>query len=100
MTRTARWGARTTPGPRDLPSALAELYRQIELLPENERDVVDLLYFHGLTQAEVASQLGVTERTVRRYWTAARLRLFEALKDVLPPAAGRTTVASLEIRAE
>ena len=70
------------------------------MLPESECDVVDLLYFHGLTQAEVASQLGVTERTVRRYWTAARLRLFEALKEILPPAAGRATVASLQIHAE
>jgi RNA polymerase sigma factor (TIGR02999 family) len=68
---------------------LAALYRQIELLPENERDVLDLLYFHGLTQVEVAAELGITERTVRRHWTAARVRLFEALKE------SRLTVAGL-----
>ena len=72
----------------DPPAALAELYQQIESLPARERDVVDLLYFHGLSQAETASQMGVTERTVRRYWTVARLRLFEAMKETLPPAAG------------
>jgi DNA-directed RNA polymerase specialized sigma24 family protein len=49
---------------------------------------VDLIYFHGLSQAETATQLGVTERTVRRYWTVARLRLFEALKENLPFATG------------
>ena len=97
MTRTAACGSQDDSWASGPPSVLAELYRQIELLPENERDVVDLLYFHGLTQAEAASQLGVTERTVRRYWTAARLRLFEALKEILPPAAGRATVASLQI---
>ncbi len=70
------------------PRALAELYRQIELLPENEREVLDLLYFHGLTQVETATALGVTERTVRRHWTAARARLYEGLKQALPQAAG------------
>ncbi len=69
------------------PLALAELYRQIDLLPENEREVLDLLYFHGLTQVETATALGVTERTVRRHWTAARARLYEALRATLPPAA-------------
>jgi RNA polymerase sigma factor (sigma-70 family) len=82
------------------PAALTELYRQIELLPANEREVVDLLYFHGLTQAEAANQLGVTERTVRRYSTAARFRLFEALKDTLPPASGPVTMESLRIRTQ
>jgi RNA polymerase sigma-70 factor (ECF subfamily) len=76
----------------DPPAGLAELYRQIELLPEKEREVVDLLYFHGLSQPEVAAQIGVTERTVRRYWTVARVRLFEALKDTLPQAAGLFTI--------
>jgi RNA polymerase sigma factor (TIGR02999 family) len=72
----------------DPPAVLADLYQQIEGLPSQEREVVDLIYFHGFSQAETATQLGVTERTVRRYWTVARLRLFEALKENLPPAAG------------
>jgi RNA polymerase sigma factor (sigma-70 family) len=72
----------------DPPAVLTELYQQIEGLPAHEREVVDLIYFHGLSQAETATQLGVTERTVRRYWTVARFRLFEALKENLPSAAG------------
>jgi RNA polymerase sigma-70 factor (ECF subfamily) len=72
----------------DPPAVLNQLYQQIEELPAHEREVVDLIYFHGLSQAETATQLGVTERTVRRYWTVARLRLFESLKEYLPPAAG------------
>lgn len=42
-------------------------------------DVVELRYFAGLTEPEVAEALGVTERTVRRDWTKARLLLREAL---------------------
>jgi RNA polymerase sigma factor (sigma-70 family) len=72
----------------DPPARLTALYRQIDELPENEREVVDMLYFHGLSQVEAATMLGVTERTVRRYWTAARLKLMQGLKDLLPPAPG------------
>jgi RNA polymerase sigma factor (TIGR02999 family) len=79
---------------------LAALYRQIELLPENERDVLDLLYFHGLTQAETAAELGVSERTVRRHWTAARARLYESLKHALPPAIGQISIDAFPIRSE
>ena len=34
--------------------------------------VVECRYFGGLTEAETAAALGVTERTVRRDWTKAR----------------------------
>jgi hypothetical protein len=38
--------------------------------------------------------MGVTERTVRRCWTIARDRLFQALKENLPPEAARITIES------
>jgi DNA-directed RNA polymerase specialized sigma24 family protein len=41
--------------------------------------VVEMRYFGGLTEAEIAVALGVTERTVRRDWHKARLLLREAL---------------------
>jgi RNA polymerase sigma-70 factor (ECF subfamily) len=72
----------------DAPSAFEALYLQIEALPDEERDVVDLLYFHGLSQPEAAAILGVTERSVRRYWTAARLKLLQALARPLPAVPG------------
>lgn len=40
---------------------------------------VELRYFGGLTEVEIAGVLGVTERTVRRDWRKARLLLREAL---------------------
>jgi RNA polymerase sigma factor (TIGR02999 family) len=42
--------------------------------------VVELRYFAGLADAEVAAVLGVAERTVQRDWTKARLFLAQVLK--------------------
>jgi RNA polymerase sigma factor (TIGR02999 family) len=41
--------------------------------------VVELRYFGGLTESEIAQVLGVTDRTVRRDWEKARLLLRDAL---------------------
>lgn len=42
--------------------------------------VVEMRYFAGLTETEIADALGVTERTVRRDWQQARLFLASALR--------------------
>lgn len=42
--------------------------------------VVEMRYFAGLTEAEVAEVLGLTERTVRRDWNKAKLLLAAALE--------------------
>lgn len=42
--------------------------------------VVELRYFAGLSDAEVAAAMGVTDRTVRRYWDRARLMLRDMLR--------------------
>jgi RNA polymerase sigma-70 factor (ECF subfamily) len=63
------------------PSSLAqwsEFHRQIEQLPDEERAVVELLWYQGLTQEEAAEVLDVTDRTVRRRWVSARTRLYDA----------------------
>lgn len=41
--------------------------------------VVEMRYFGGLSEAEIADCLGVTERTVQRDWQKARLLLSSAL---------------------
>ena len=43
--------------------------------------VVELRYFAGLKESEIAQALGVTDRTVRRDWEKARLLLAHALKS-------------------
>jgi RNA polymerase sigma-70 factor (ECF subfamily) len=67
------------------PSRLAmwsEFHAQVEGLPQDERDVFDLLWYQGLTQAEAAAVLDISLRTVKRRWLAARVGLGAALKDV------------------
>ena len=42
--------------------------------------VVEMRYFGGMTEAEIAQAMGVSERTVRRQWERARLLLSVALE--------------------
>ena len=55
--------------------AWTEFHKQVEALPEEEREVVDLLWYEGLEQSEAAAFLGVPRATVQRRWLKARLRL-------------------------
>ncbi|MCV2353123.1 sigma-70 family RNA polymerase sigma factor [Paucibacter sp. B2R-40] len=57
--------------------ALAELAEMDPRLAQ----VVEMRYFGGLTETEIAAALGVTERTVQRDWQKARLFLSMALKS-------------------
>src|SRR5262249_22104976 len=96
--RHATWGAggptigdESGPGDRaDLswePSRLAawsEFHEQIGALPDEEREVFDLLWYQGLSQAEAAELLEVSGRTVKRRRQAARLKLHEALQGEVP----------------
>ena len=43
-------------------------------------EVVEMRYFVGMTEDEIADVLGVTKRTVRRDWRKAKLFLAESLK--------------------
>jgi RNA polymerase sigma factor (TIGR02999 family) len=54
-----------------------------ELLCIDERmvRVVEMRYFAGLTEQEVALALGVTDRTVRRIWEKARYLLAAAMTE-------------------
>lgn len=49
-------------------------------LDDRLAQVVEMRYFAGMTEAEIAEVMGVTERTVRRDWQKARLLLFAALR--------------------
>jgi RNA polymerase sigma factor (TIGR02999 family) len=70
----------------ELPSGEAEVLHVHEALLALEQaeprlaQVVEMRYFGGYSEAEIAEVLGVTERTVRRDWDKARLLLMTALK--------------------
>jgi RNA polymerase sigma factor (sigma-70 family) len=61
-----------------------DFHREIEALPAIEREAFDLLFYQGLSQLEAAALLDVSERTIKRRWQAARLRLVQALGEKLP----------------
>ena len=57
----------------------------IEGLPEDEREVFELVGIQGLTHAEAATVVGVSQKTVQRRLHEARLLLAERLADLGPP---------------
>jgi RNA polymerase sigma-70 factor (ECF subfamily) len=60
------------------PSSLAqwsELHQHIDALPEEEREVVGLLFYQGMSQAEAAEVLNVSVRTLQRRWHTALCKL-------------------------
>lgn len=46
--------------------------------------VVECRFFGGLTSAETAEALGLSERTVERYWRRARAHLYRILSSEVP----------------
>ncbi len=60
----------------DLDAALNEL----TLLDQRQAQVIELRYFGGLENGEIAAVLGVSEPTVRRDWRIARAWLYSRLK--------------------
>jgi RNA polymerase sigma factor (sigma-70 family) len=57
-----------------------EALTQISNLDERLVQIVEMRYFGGMTDLEIASALGITDRTVRRDWQKARLLLATALR--------------------
>src|SRR5262245_16246931 len=60
----------------------------IEGLPEDEREVFDLVGIQGLTHPEAAAGVGVSEKTVQRRRNRARVLLAERLADLRPDTRG------------
>jgi RNA polymerase sigma-70 factor (ECF subfamily) len=56
----------------------------IESLPEEEREVFELVGIQGLTHDEAAAVVGVSPKTVQRRLNRARLLLAERLADLRP----------------
>ena len=54
-------------------------------MPDEEREVFNLVWYEEMNHEQVAEILGVTARTVRRRWQDARYRLQKArLGEPLP----------------
>ncbi len=61
------------------PDQLLALDSALAQLDERQRQVVEMRFFAGLEETEVARALGLSDRTVRRDWVKARARLYRAL---------------------
>ncbi len=61
-----------------------EFHAGVARLPDEERAAFDLLWYQELPQAEAAELLGISERTLKRRWAAARLRLCRILGTIVP----------------
>jgi RNA polymerase sigma-70 factor (ECF subfamily) len=72
------------PTPEEL-EEWSEFHGQIEALPAEERAVVDLHYYQGLSKAEAAEVLGVSVRTMQRSWIRALGRLKSVCRGEWPP---------------
>lgn len=59
----------------------SEFHARVENLPDSDRTLVDLLWYQGLPQEDVAGLLGVDVRTVQRRWVKTRLQLHSLLRQ-------------------
>ena len=78
------------PGREPDPSERAEdawqawrVHRALEVLPEHERPVIELAYWRGLSQSEIAESLGIPLGTVKTRTRSALARLAHELDGEL-----------------
>ncbi|MCV2356314.1 sigma-70 family RNA polymerase sigma factor [Paucibacter sp. B2R-40] len=63
-------------------SAVEQALQALEQLDPQLAELVELRYFGGYTDVEVAQALGISERTVRRLWDRARAFLLLQMQAV------------------
>jgi RNA polymerase sigma-70 factor, ECF subfamily len=77
----------TSPSDRPGPVEQAELdcvsrrvHRAVEELPEHERTLIELAYWSGLSQSEIAARLSIPRGTIRMQTRSALARLAALLE--------------------
>lgn len=60
--------------------ALDEALTELSAMDARQGQIVEMRYFGGMTEEEVAEALDISARTVRRDWSIARAWLFRELK--------------------
>lgn len=59
-------------------------HQAVEKLPVEEREAIGLIFYHGRSRLEAAEILGVSERTIGRWWQSGCERLNKQLGGELP----------------
>ena len=62
--------------------AIDEALERLAKMNARQSKIVELRYFAGLTEDEIAETLEISARTVRRDWSLARAWLYRELKQV------------------
>jgi RNA polymerase sigma factor (TIGR02999 family) len=76
--------------------ALDEALQRLAAFNPQGAQVVQYRFFGGLAHDQIATILGISERTVRRSWTMAKAWLRRELGDVFSDANGSALIASDE----
>ncbi|MCU0712530.1 MAG: sigma-70 family RNA polymerase sigma factor [Pirellula sp.] len=69
-----------TSEPQNLES-WSEFHKQVETLSADEQEIVNFVFYEGLSQEEAAKLLGMSFRTFKRRWQSIKVKLSEALKS-------------------
>lgn len=59
-------------------------HETIENLPEDQKEIVELLWYHGLSQVAAAEVMGLSIKQIRGLWRNARLQLHDAMQGEGP----------------
>jgi RNA polymerase sigma-70 factor, ECF subfamily len=59
--------------------AIDEVLDRLAELDEQQAKIVEMRFFGGMTNGEIAENLGISERTVSREWQTAKLWLYREL---------------------
>lgn len=61
-------------------------HEAVQHLPDDERTVFEAIFYHDVSQRDLAEQLEVHPKTIQRRYRAACVRLYERLAGRLPEA--------------
>lgn len=61
--------------------AVDEVLSRLEKIDERQAKIVEMRFFGGLSNSEIAEALSISDRTVVREWQAARLWLYRELNN-------------------
>jgi RNA polymerase sigma factor (TIGR02999 family) len=67
--------------------ALDEALNKLAELDSRQCQIVEMRFFGGLTEEEIAKTVGVSSKTVKREWNTAKLMLYKELRGVGPTLA-------------
>jgi RNA polymerase sigma factor (TIGR02999 family) len=78
-------GALIDPNRAEEVLAIDQCLQRLGELDPRQRDIVELRFFAGLSEREIAEVLAVSERTIRREWSVARAWLLTCLAPATVP---------------